>query len=406
MTRWNAFGTPAFSSDMPQVTYYRGLLAQQRRIEAFRRAIRAVVRPEDRVLEVGTGLGTFAFFAADAGAARVWAVEGDPIVHVARAIGKANGYDGRVEFLRGWIPEVELPERATVLLFEDFSPRLLDARVFRLLRTLGERYLEHDARSVPCGARMMLAPVTEGAVTTGAGSLAAGGDTAYGIDWTLSREYVLNEPLREAVPVEALGAAPASIGEISLAHPPDAGALGGAARWQAERDIVIHGLAHWFDLELARGEWLSNAPGAAPASWGQLYLPVEPPVAVAAGQEFTAMLRPERLRDGAPGWLSWAVCADGARSVGHEFASGPASFADLYAESPDAVPRLDPRGRLEARVLQLTDGTRSIGDIAAELRRETDRLDGSEAERFVLRALAGRVERRTLAELSEKEGCR
>jgi len=57
-------------------------------------------------------------------------------------------------------------------------------------------------------------------------------------------------------------------------------------------------------------------------------------------------------------------------------------------------------------VLQLTDGTRSIGDIAAELRRETDRLDGSEAERFVLRALAGRVERRTLAELSEKEGCR
>ncbi|MGD2175984.1 MAG: 50S ribosomal protein L11 methyltransferase, partial [Candidatus Brocadiaceae bacterium] len=60
------------------VKYYRDLLGDRERIEAFRRAIQRAVQPGDRVLDVGTGLGTFAFFAADAGASVVWAVDGDP----------------------------------------------------------------------------------------------------------------------------------------------------------------------------------------------------------------------------------------------------------------------------------------------------------------------------------------
>ena len=86
---------------MTSMQYYRDLLAQTERIEAFQSAIARGVRPGDYVLDVGTGLGTFAFFAADAGAAQVWGVDGDPIVHVARTIGLANGYDDRVRFSPG-----------------------------------------------------------------------------------------------------------------------------------------------------------------------------------------------------------------------------------------------------------------------------------------------------------------
>ena len=69
---------------MTTMQYYRDLLKQSERIEVFREAIAAVVLPGDSLIEIGSGLGTFAFFAADAGAANVWAVDGDPIIHVAR----------------------------------------------------------------------------------------------------------------------------------------------------------------------------------------------------------------------------------------------------------------------------------------------------------------------------------
>ena len=50
------------------VDFYVQILADERRIEGVRAGLAGVVQPGDTVLEVGTGLGTFAFFAARAGA--------------------------------------------------------------------------------------------------------------------------------------------------------------------------------------------------------------------------------------------------------------------------------------------------------------------------------------------------
>ena len=40
------------------VSYYASLLVYSNRIDAFRRAILETVKPGDRVLDVGAGLGT------------------------------------------------------------------------------------------------------------------------------------------------------------------------------------------------------------------------------------------------------------------------------------------------------------------------------------------------------------
>ncbi|MDT8370298.1 MAG: hypothetical protein RQ745_13910, partial [Longimicrobiales bacterium] len=64
------------------VRYYTDLLASGERIRGMRDAIREAVREGDRVLEIGTGLGTFAFFAAEAGAGEVVTVDRHPIVHL------------------------------------------------------------------------------------------------------------------------------------------------------------------------------------------------------------------------------------------------------------------------------------------------------------------------------------
>ncbi len=62
------------------IPYYLDLLADPERIEAFDRAIGEAVRPHDVVVDLGCGIGTFAVFAARAGARRVFRVESSPAI--------------------------------------------------------------------------------------------------------------------------------------------------------------------------------------------------------------------------------------------------------------------------------------------------------------------------------------
>jgi predicted RNA methylase len=73
-------------------------LVDKVRCAAFERAIRRVVKTHHHVVDIGTGSGILALFAARAGARKVTAVEYDSYVaHVARENIRANGYENIIE---------------------------------------------------------------------------------------------------------------------------------------------------------------------------------------------------------------------------------------------------------------------------------------------------------------------
>jgi hypothetical protein len=371
------------------VNYYRDLLAEPLRIEAFRRAVGCAVRQGDHVLEIGTGLGTYAFFAADAGAKKVWAIDGHPIVHVARAIARLNGYGDRVEFIRGWFPQVELGGQVDVAIVEDFPPRLIDACVCRWLHALDERHAVPGYRVVPAAARWVVAPVSSPALWEDLNPLGAT-DEAYGIDWSASRAYVMNRPATVTIPAGALLGAGREIGQVDFA---DAGRPVGPtseASWRLDQDTVVHGLAYWFDLELTDGEWLSNAPGSDTGSWRHLFLPIDPPIEVAAGGTVEASVGTEVAADGQPTWLHWTAASGAQSRRGHEFAGFPASLGDLRAASPDGTPQLSEQGRRKLRILELADGRRTVDEIAAVVA-AGEGLRPVDAQRLVVEALASEI---------------
>lgn len=310
------------------VAYYHELLADQARIRAFKAEIEHVVRPEDVVLEVGTGLGTFALFAAAAGARHVWAVEGEPILHVARAIGRLNGYEDRITWLRGWVPELDIPEPADVLIFEDFVTPLFDVRTYRLLKAAIAKHLAPGGRMIPSRASVFLAPLSSGSVRARLFPLESVEDR-FGIDWSAAEPYLGNLPRQDRLPAETMAGDAMRVYGIEFPHLPGVQEMGGTGTWSIQPGTSICALGFWFDLEMGEGRVVTNRPGNGAGPWGQLVLPLDPPLEVGQDGVFRATVGYDPAPDGDPGWLRWEAESGGEVRRGHEFASSPATLEDF-----------------------------------------------------------------------------
>lgn len=111
-----------------------------KRTKAFQAAIRTVVRQDDVVLDAGAGSGILSFFAAHAGARKVYAVEVDPFLAscLARSI-RANNLSHKIEVIQGDIHSATLPESVDVFICEMMDTGLMDEMQVTAINALYER---------------------------------------------------------------------------------------------------------------------------------------------------------------------------------------------------------------------------------------------------------------------------
>ena len=81
------------------LNHHRLMLADRIRMETYEEAIRRRVRPGMRVMDLGTGTGILAMWAAKAGA-EVVAVEPHAVIEVAKALAEDNGLGEQITFVR------------------------------------------------------------------------------------------------------------------------------------------------------------------------------------------------------------------------------------------------------------------------------------------------------------------
>ena len=122
---------------MYTISQYGNMYMDKARMNAYAAALQDAVTPSSIVLDIGAGTGIFSLLACRYGARRVYAVEPDDAINLARETAAANGYSDRITFIQSLSTKVALPERADVIIsdlsgrlpfFGQHIPAIIDAR--------------------------------------------------------------------------------------------------------------------------------------------------------------------------------------------------------------------------------------------------------------------------------------
>jgi 16S rRNA G966 N2-methylase RsmD len=341
---------------------YARMLAEPVRASAYFAALRETVRPGMVVADVGAGPGVLGVYAATLGARRVFLVEPDASVYAARALAVENGVTDRVEVIRARSTDVELPERADVIVSDLRGVTPFHGHHLEAAADMRRRLLAPGGTCIPRRDAVCVALVEDDALyerTVRAWSSLPVPLTTGSLERLLANRWyrtraTASQQLSAPTPFVAL--------DYDCPAPPlHARVLAGATR-----DGTAHGLLLWFDTELVPGIGFSNAPEAPSALYGQAFFPFAPAIPVRKGEPLAIELR--AVLSGDDYAWSWSAIDERGRGVRHASLLGIPLDADALARRTGrAVPRRSLEGEIALAILQASDGHSTLDEIACTL---------------------------------------
>lgn len=278
---------------MYSLHFYGEMMAGGLRTDAHVEALRRAVKPDSVVLDLGCGPGLFALLACRFGARRAFGIEPDNVINIAREAADANGYSYRAEFFQGLSTQVTLPEPATVIIFDlrgvmpwftQNIPTIIDARQ-RLLAPGGLLIPRRD---------LAWATIVE-AADQFQEIVGPWQDKNFGVDLSAGVAKITNAWRKTKIAPEGFLSEPVccAILDYTEVVNPD---LRTEISWRVQRSGTAHGIAAWFDADLAEGIGFSNNPTASELIYGQAFFPFSQPVAVSEGEEVKVELRADYVQ--------------------------------------------------------------------------------------------------------------
>ena len=253
------------------------MLEDRERTSSFIAAINETVKPNDIVVDLGTGTGVLAIAAAKAGAKHIYAIEAAGIAGAAQKLFEANGVADRITLVRGWSTQVSLPHRGDVLVSEMIGADPMEERVLEATWDARKRLLKRGARLIPGKVRALCTPVTipERVIRqyTFTEPSARKWKRWYGVDFkplvlmVEGSDRTFHAWGRAPGKWEALGS-PLLLAEIDLKRARSL-SLNRTVSTEAESSGVLNGLVMHFEVELVPGIVLSTDPArpGRPGHW-------------------------------------------------------------------------------------------------------------------------------------------
>jgi protein arginine N-methyltransferase 1 len=360
------------SGDGYSVGDYGAMIADRARTEAYKHALEHCVRPGSVVLDIGTGIGIFAFLACRLGARRVIAVEPDDVIEVAREIAVANGMVDSIEFFQGMSTTLQPNEpidvvvsdlRGVLPVYSQHIPTIIDART-RLLAPGGALIPRRD---------IIWATVVEQSKTYGR-YVEAWREFEYGLAFDAARRIAVNGWWTTRLEADQIMAPPAQWATLDYQVIEDP-SIQGSLEFTVSRAGTAHGLGAWFDAELIDGVSYSGAPGGPDLIYSNAFFPFAEPIQTSLGDNINVDLRADLVgADYVWRWVTSVRRRDDPARVDVRFEqstlSGTAlSLATLQRAKATHVPTLTEEGTLLEFVLTRMSEGMQIGHVAEELQR-------------------------------------
>lgn len=339
------------------------------RMSAYEEALRRSVKPGSVVVDIGTGTGIMAVLACRFGARRVYAIEPDDVIQVARQIAADNGFSDRIEFIQDISTKVELPQPADVIVsdlrgvlpfFGHHLEAILDAR---------QRLLAPGGTLIPAQDRVWatLVEMPEAYQTR----IRPWGDNHYGFNLGAATRFLTNSWTKQIAREEQILVEPQCCSTLDYYT---ADSLNGncSLTWTASRQGVAHGLCVWFDTDLIDGVGFSNAPGGPQAIYGNAFFPWSEPIEISPGDTILVGLHADLV--GKDYIWRWSIsvrdseqAAPRVRMDQSTFFGTPLSPAHLRKRAGGHVPRLNNDGLMDVSILQSMNGDVSLNEIAGSV---------------------------------------
>ena len=278
---------------MYSLNFYGQMIADAPRMDAYAAALRQAVDRDSVVMDLGCGPGVFALLACKLGARRVYAVEPNNVIGLAREAAAANGFADRIEFFDKLSTEITLPEPATIIVsdlrgvlpfFQQHIPAILDAR---------KRLLARDGVLIP-KRDVLWAAVVEAPEQYA--ELVSPWQNQFDLDLSAGTRFITNTWRKSHIKPEQLLADPVCWNTIDYyeVESPDARA---EISWRVARNGTAHGFVVWFDSELIDDVRFSNHPSAPRMIYGQGFFPFLEPVTVSEGDRIDLQLIAKFVQD-------------------------------------------------------------------------------------------------------------
>ena len=351
---------------MYSIYSYGEMLAHTPRLEAYVAALRRCVNPDSVVLDLGSGPGLFALLACKFGARRVYAVEPDQVIQLARDLAVANGVANRIEFFQNFSTEISLPEPADIIIsdlrgvlpwYQRHIPSIIDAR--RRLLTPGGNLI--PKRDVLWAAAVEVFDRHDEIV---------GPWTNNDLDLSAAQSLVTNNFRKARITPNQLLSAPVcwtTLDYTEIENPDFKAEIS----WQVQRPGTAHGFCVWFDSELTEGIGFSNNPSEPELIYGKALFLYPTSVEVTKGDSISTQLSADLIGDNYV-WRWDTSITDSGLELKANFKQStlfgvPLSPAKLRKQAAEFKPTLTEQGQIRSFILNSMTGNYSLEEIAAKL---------------------------------------
>lgn len=299
------FNNRTDAASASQYFQFYGYLSQQQnmmqdyvRTSTYQKAILSNVEDfKDKVvLDVGAGSGILSFFALQAGAKKVYAVEASSMAKHAQLLVQSNNLASRIEVIAGKLEEIKLPEPVDVIVSEPMGYMLFNERMLETYLH-AKKWLRspQHGKMYPARGDLHVAPFSDAQLymeQTNKANFWFSKDF-HGIDLRALHSAATNEYFRQPI-VDTfdiricMAKTVRHIVDFQSAHENDLHCISIPLEFVANQTGHIHGLAFWFDVAFigsCQTVWLSTSPSQPLTHWYQVRCLLNTPLFVEKGQQ-------------------------------------------------------------------------------------------------------------------------